>query len=273
MSIPESELDTRLLAAYLERQTSADETRRVEEALVVDAGARRRLAQLEELTRALGSPLPELESIDLLRGVRKALSEPALKPRGVWRLSPWCVGLAATLASAAAWLVAISPRESSDSEFRSKSGAAEQSDGRRWAGIQVHRVSGASQAVRANERFAASDDLVISYTNRGVSPFEYLSVFAVDDRGNVHWFYPAYEHLGADPASIVIEKAVTERALPDRIHHEFAAERISIYGLFSRRALRVSEVEAWIRKQGGRVASDSPFPDTSLHTLTLRVLP
>ena len=273
MSTPDSELDTRLLAAYLERQTSPEETRRIEEALDVDAGARRRLAQLEALTRALGSPLPELESIDLVRGVRKSLSESAAKPRATWRFSRWSVGLAASLAAMAAWLVATSPRESPDSEFRSKSGVAQQSDGRRWAGIQVHRVAGASQAVRANDRFAASDDLVISYTNRGVSPFEYLSVFAVDDQGNVHWFYPAYEHPGADPASIAIEKAVTERALPDRIHHEFAVERISIYGLFSRHPLRVSEVEAWIKKQGGSVALESPFPETTLHASRLQILP
>lgn len=273
MSTPEWELETQLLAAYLERQTSAEETRRIADAVEADAGVRQRLTELRELMRALGSPVPELESVDLVRDVRKALTESASNTRAKWRLPWWSLGLAAAFASIAVWLGGISSQKSSESEFRVKSGIATPAVERRWAGIQVYRVSGASQAVRANDRFAMSDDLVISYTNRGASPFDYLSVFAVDGHGEVHWFYPAYEHPGADPVSIVIKKDVTERALPDRIHHEFAAERISIYALFARHPVRVSQVEAWVKRQGGRVSLESPFPETSLHTLTLQVQP
>jgi len=267
-----SKLDTRELAAYLEDEVTASEARAIEAALAGDAEARKRLGELRALGDALSAPLPELERVELTSRVRKALAEPAPSPSGRRRPRTWMLGAAAALAAAFALVVGARPERSQDAEFRAKS-AAIAPNGARWAGIEVHRVDATGASERVRERLSPRDGLVFSYTNLGPAPFEYLMIFAVDAQGRVYWFYPAYEQAGTDPAAVAIQKRTSETRLPDVVHHDFAPGTLSIHGLFARRALRVSRVEAWIGEHGARLESAPPLPETSLHGVEVRVEP
>lgn len=265
-----SRFDTRELAAYLQGEVTASERRAIDAALRDDAGSRKRLDELRHLCDRLSAPVPELERLDLTAGVRAALAEPEQKRARSWL---WTLGSAAALASAAGLFLRFAPQVPAISEFRAKSASVASSESERWAGIQVHRVSDTSVAERVSDRLAARDGLVFAYSNLGPSPFDYLMIFAVDARGEVFWFYPAYERPGTDPPALPIEKGASETRLPELVRHDFARGPLAIYGLFARRPLRVSEVEASLERHGSPMTWAPPWSETSLHALRVRVEP
>ena len=134
-------------------------------------------------------------------------------------------------------------------------------------------MSDTGEAERVSDRLTVRDGLVFSYTNLGPAPFDYLMIFAVDALGKVSWYYPAYEQHGTDPSAVAIENGTSERGLPDRVHHDFAPGPLTIYGLFARHPLRVSQVEAWLGQHGARLDSVPPLAETSLHAVEVRVEP
>jgi hypothetical protein len=81
-------------------------------------------------------------------------------------------------------------------------------EGKRWAGIQIYRVSEQSGPEPLGARMAPSDGLLVSYTNLGATPFDYLMVFAVDAEHEVRWLYPAYEMPGDNPSRFRSSMAV-----------------------------------------------------------------
>src|SRR5262245_54158409 len=226
------------LAAYLEGEVTASESAALEAQLAEMPAARRRLAQLRDTRDALGAPIPELEGIDLAPAVGRALRAPAAAPRQRGRF--WAGFLTAGALAAAMGAVALWPRSSD--EFRPKSASADgdrAGEGDRWAGVQVYRVDGSGEPQRLGDRVSAREGLLFSYTNLGPQPFEWLMIFAVDGRGEVRWFYPAYESPGTNPASIGIKPGEAEVALSDAVYHDLAAGPLVLYGVFSHRPLRV----------------------------------
>jgi hypothetical protein len=272
-SADRSKPDTRELAAYLQGEVTASEARAIDAALSADAGSRKRLDELKQVCDALSAPIPELERLDLAANVQAALAKPEPSSRKRGRLWVWTLSAAAALASVGALFLGVLPRAPADSEFRAKSGGIAADGSRRWAGIQIHRVSDTGKPERVSDRLTPRDGLVFSYTNLGPTPFDYLMIFAVDAHGKVYWFYPAYERHGTDPSAVTIEKSTSETRLPDVVNHDFARGPLSIYGLFARRPLRVSDVEAWLGEHGARIASAPPLAETSLHTVQVRVEP
>lgn len=266
-------LGTRHLAAYLQGEVTASEAESIEAELRANSGARKRLAQLQHIRDALSAPVPELAELDLVARVQTALVQPSPASSTRARTLMWSLGAAAALAAVAVMLLGISPHEPLASEFRAKSSGSALAASQRWAGIQVHRVDASGKSERAHEQLRVQDGLVFSYSNLGAAPFDYLMIFAVDALGKVYWFYPAYERRGTDPPALAIEKSTSEAPLPDLIHHDFAHGPLAIYGLFARHPLRVSQVEAWLGEHGGRITSVAPLPETSLHSVTLRVEP
>ena len=127
----------------------------------------------------------------------------------------------------------------------------------RWAGISAYRVAGSGAPAAARRAHVPSDDgLLFTYTNLGARPFTHLMIFAVDASGQVRWFHPAYQQAGTNPASITIE-ANANVPLAEVVRHPFAAGPATVQALFSRRPLRVDEVEAWLarRPRGQRGAA------------------
>jgi hypothetical protein len=266
-------LSTRHLAAYLQGEVTASEAGSIETELRDNAGTRKRLAELQHIRDVLSAPVPELAQLDLVARVQTALAQPSRASSTRGRVLMRSLAAAAALVAVAVMLRDVSQHGSSASEFRAKSSGSAVAASRRWAGIQVHRIDAAGKSERADEQLTAQDDLVFSYANLGPAPFDYLMIFAVDASGKVYWFYPAYERQDTDPPAVAIQKSASEAPLPDLIHHDFAYGPLSIYGLFARHPLRVSQVEAWLGEHGGRITSVTPLPETSLHSVTLRVEP
>ncbi|HEX2733805.1 MAG TPA: hypothetical protein VHM70_19480 [Polyangiaceae bacterium] len=254
------------LAAYLEEQLGEEQRALLDAALAHDSDAQRRLEQLKRIRDLLSAPAPELDGIDLVRGVKQALLVPAPARRA--RFNAWVVsGLAA--AAGIVLAVGILARER-DEEFRPK--AALTPEAERWAGVQVHHLTQAGKAERIGAVLQKQEALAFSYTNGGPMPFEYLMIFAVDAQRQVHWFYPAYQVLGTDPESIQIGKGVTEQLLPDIIRQPFATGELTFHALFSRHPQRVLEVEGWLTKLEAGQVLEAPNAESSVQQIVARVV-
>lgn len=261
---------TELLVAYLEREVTASEAASIEVALADSAAARRELDALRGIREALSSPIPELEALDLVPGIRRALQRPApARPRRV-RFRGVLLSLAACLTLALA--IGLWRREAPDpsQQFRAKNAAEPTAE--RWAGIQAYRVAPGGEPERLGDSMAASDGLLFSYTNLGPRAFSHLMIFALDARGAVRWFHPAYERSGSNPGSIPIRRGEARVPLAELIHHPFSDGPLTIYAVFSMQPLYVAEVEA---RLAARPDPTAPLGlrDTSEQRLETRVGP
>ena len=260
--------DAALLSAYLEGEVTASERTSVEAWLKDSAEARRTLDQLNNVRDLLGAPATELESIDLASRVRTAARKP-VAPRARVRAPLW-LGAAACVALVS--FLSLRPRVASESgaEFRAKGNELRVSEGSRWAGIQVYRVSGGGAPERLGARVGANDGFLFSYTNLGTHPHRYLMVFAVDSNDQVRWFYPAYEAAGTNPESIAIEGGRANVPLGELLQHDFALGSLSLYALFSNEPANVLEIEEWVGKYG-RPERISPIAGGLLQRIDTRV--
>jgi hypothetical protein len=84
-------------------------------------------------------------------------------------------------------------------------------------------------------------------------------IFAVDAGRSVHWFYPAYERAGTNPASIPIKQGLADVPLPDLIHQDWSPGPLAIHALFSSQPLSVLEVEARIEQASSVLATREPL--------------
>jgi hypothetical protein len=265
-----------LLAAYLDGQATPEATAAIERELAVSAESRRQVEQLRAIRGALGGPIPELESVDLVPLVRLSilsneLGEPSPEPSG-WvrrlrnrmassfrslvtgrpRMLRWGA-LAAAIACIPLGVGFLRGRREAE-EFRVKGDAPREPDGTdrdRWSGVDAFHVGSvlSGEPRRLGDRLPRGDGLLFSYSNLGPQPFAYLMIFAVDAQGSVRWFHPAYEREGTDPASIPITKGEANVPLPELIHHDWPPGALSIHVLFSRKPLRVSQVEALLARR------------------------
>lgn len=263
--------DAALLSAYLEGEVTASERAGVEAWLKDSAEARRTLDQLSNVRELLGAPATALESIDLAARVRTAVRRP-VAPRTGPRMPLWLGAAAACVALVS--FFSLRPRVVGDgaAEFRAKGNALRISEGNRWAGIQVYRVSDGGAPERLGPRVGARDGFVFSYTNIGAQPFRYLMIFAVDANEKVRWFYPAYESAGTNPESISIERGRANVPLGELLQHDFARGSLSLYALFTNQPANVLEIEEWVVKNG-RPDRKSPVAGGVLQRIDTRVEP
>jgi hypothetical protein len=196
--------------------------------------AQERLASLRQMIDELRRPPAWAASTDLTAAVRARAAAPIEPARHRAR---WFAG-GALVAAAAAGLIAFVAIDREEPGIRVKGGAA---DPDRWVGVKLHTGSGAPVGGSVPR-----GELRVSYTNLGPEPYSHLMVFAVDAAGEVRWFYPAWTDPAADPVAIAIEPGAAETALPDLIEHQLAPGRLVLCGLFLRRAVSVTEVEAAI---------------------------
>jgi hypothetical protein len=287
------------LAAYLEGEVTTSEAEYIAETLRRDAAAQHCLEQLKQIRDALSAPV-ELGSLDIASRVEAALeaerggARSGVARRGVFdiiggRAGPWkgwlTRGVLLLGTAAAALLLVLSALEQQPDEFRAKSVGAGEREERRWAGIQVHRLSAEGRPERVPEVKASagreprpgeihrSDRLVLSYTNGGLKPFEYLMIFGIDEADRVYWFYPSYESAGTNPASVAIAAGAVEAALPNAIEHDLSPGPFWMYGLFTHHPLHVDDVESWFARGadddgGGRAPADG-----YLQVIRLQVIP
>jgi len=184
----------------------------------------------------------KLDSMDLVPELVRRLSgkaRPVRRHQRVFRLAIAGAGVVCLTLVAVLWLSRIS-------EYRSKGGRAEDAD--RWVGVSTWVIDPNGKSQRVEGRIGTKSKLAFGYTNLGTHPFEYLMIFAVDSRGKIHWFYPAYLKTKENPQSLPISAGVQDKELPEEIEFQPAPGRLRLIGLFTRRPLRVKQLEAWVNK-------------------------
>lgn len=275
----------RELIAYLEQKVTPSEAARLEARLADSASARRRLAELRDLRAALATPWPEVERVDLVASVHKAIAAPMPRPplrellarRLLWFAVPAVFSAIVLLGFFSPHLPGVgggSPgaRPAGPDEFRARAAAPPGTEAEHWVALQIYRKGDDRPPERVRERIKAGDGLLFAYTNLGPQPFAHLMIFAVSSQGDVYWFYPEYRDSTTDPSSVRIREAQAEAELPDLVHHRLAPGPVAIYGLFTRTSLRVSEVEKAVaqEKQPGRRL---PVPGSAQYIVTVEVVP
>jgi hypothetical protein len=145
--------------------------------------------------------------------------------------------LGGALAAAVAVLLLTLPRVvPPDAEAFAARGALKQAP----ITLEVYRLAdGRSTPVRGSIR--RGDELAFAYTNRAERA--YLMIFGVDEHGHVFWFQPLWSDAKLDPESASIVKGPGLRELSEAVSHDFDGQSLTLYGLFSDRALHVREVE------------------------------
>lgn len=102
---------------------------------------------------------------------------------------------------------------------------------------------GSAPALLEGARLGPGDGILVRYSNHSTAAV-YLMVFALDERGSVHWLHPAYLNESTNPTSLELARNVTHRVLPEVAEPEDAAAgALRVYALLSPRALDVKSVE------------------------------
>ena len=225
------DIPTRVLVRYLQGEMTRSETEETARRIEDSRSSRERLDQIRAMMGALEKAPSWIGSVDLVERVRTARSSsaaprPARSPRRTW----WVSAAAATAAVAAVVVAVGLSRSDRDAgggperagagavpgAVRAKGGGAAPGEPDRWVGISLFQPPAPpDRGARLVQDQVPRGDLLVSYTNLGPRPFEYLMVFAIDAAGQVRWFYPAYEEAGTNPAAVPIERGAADRMLPE----------------------------------------------------------
>jgi hypothetical protein len=263
----QSQPSTEELAAYLEGELSAVRARRMESALADSLDGRRRLHHLITIRERLVAHDPELERIDLVPALARAIAQPSA-PRAA-AVPAWACGVASLGLVGIALVFSLADREAG--EYRPKS-ALISTPSKTRAGVQVWRTDATQPPQPVLAEISRADGLLFSVTNLGPTAFTHLMLFAVDAGAEIRWFYPAYLKQGTDPQSIPIAQQQVHALLPNLIHHGYATGPLTIFALFTYEPLHVSQVEAWLIANQRR-PREPPLSAAKLQTFDLVVNP
>lgn len=201
---------------------------------------RSRHATMLAMARNLAPDAGEFEDANLVGDVMQAIRVAKVPsrsraPRVIWRWL-WAPLL---VASAAAVLLIAKPFSSDRQDgFVARGGSAASPD--RWVSIEIYRASGAGYR-RVIDRIASEDALAFAYSNRGDEGYRYLMILAVDEAGQVFWYYPARPGAG-----VSISKTA-HADLPEEIRHRLRPGRLRVFALFLKEARAVADVEQALR--------------------------
>lgn len=258
----------RELAQYLEGELTQSRAAEIAAQLSESPEVRAHLQQVQALIKRVAEVDPSLESVDLLPRLQAAIARDKTTPARPRLL--WVLGAGLGLGVAAVLVVLVGgPLLRSPAAFHEK-GAAMGTPGR-WAGIEAYQVENGHRAHQWDQPLHPNSALAFSYRNGGSSPFSHLAVFSVDEKGDVFWYYPAWERSGEDPSSVSIQSSETAVDLPDAIQHAYAPGRLHLHALFTRHPFHVSELEAILRAVNWGEALQ--VPDATDHEIELRVEP
>jgi hypothetical protein len=129
-------------------------------------------------------------------------------------------------------------------------------------GFVGHAAPGAAPPLLEGARLRPGDGILVRYSNPAEQD-AYLMVFALDERGSVHWIHPAYLNESTNPTSLKLAREVTNRVLPDVAEPEDAAPGLlRVYALLSHSALDVKSVESKLTGPSPSVAD--LFPEAEI---------
>jgi hypothetical protein len=232
-------------------------------------------ATMVAMTRRLAPDANEFDDpslvADVMRAVRAAQSP--TRSRTTWarmaRRWLWAPMLAA---SAAIVLLVARPYSSNRADgFLARGGAPMNPD--RWVSIEIYRATGAGYR-RIVDRIATDDALAFAYSNRGDEGYRYLQIIAMDETGEIFWYYPAKEH-GAYGVDITRSARAD---LPDEIRHHLRPGRLRIFALFSKEPHAPADVEHILRQdlrtaKGLDRMKRASFPEAGQQSFLLTVSP
>ncbi len=213
---------------------------------------------------------PEIakDVMTLIRMGRTSL-EPAQPKRfrPIWMLVPAAAGALALL------LVLAWPHTGPDSDGFQIRGSGEDPD--RWVSVKAFR-SGQEGYQALDDQLQSNDSLAFSYRNLSQC-YHHLMVFAVDQEGQVFWYYPAHSQQGINPASIAIDSEAKDVPLPDQVQHPLRPGSLRLFALFSAEPLRVNAVETAVAQD--LLTAESllhwqriNIPDTGQHSILWTVI-
>src|SRR5262249_22412971 len=96
------------------------------------------------------------------------------------------------------------------------------------------------------------------FAYRSTGEHAYLAVFAVDDRGRVYWYFPAWSDGHHPPAAIPIQRSDRLVELPEAVRQDLAGDRLWLYAAFVDRPWITPEIEARaaVASPGGPILLD-----------------
>lgn len=205
----------------------------------------------EDLRLLKVSPGPSLGTEDFMERVMSACAaQPSAKPTRRRRLGAWSYGTAAVIAAAAAVTLVALRTPTQDDGLGALAGHVTA----RGAGLPSRAATvqafvartgpGVAPALLEGAELGPGDGILVRYSN----PTEhaaYLMVFALDQRGDVHWIHPAYLNEHDSPSSLHLEPRATLKVLDEVAEPENPAPGpLRVYALLSEAPLRVKDVEA-----------------------------
>lgn len=115
--------------------------------------------------------------------------------------------------------------------------------------VHVYRVPPGGRAQPVIDTIGRDDELAFAYENGAKK--QHLLVFAVDERGEVYWFHPAWTDAAADPTALAIAVDPGVRELGEAVRHPFRGEKLTIHAVFLDKPVSVRQIEAMLR--GGTI--------------------
>ena len=177
--------------------------------------------------------------------------------------SPWRVAGPVVLALAASLVLFVVTRPVT-SEPQARGGATVADDA--WVRLTVHHAT-PQGFTEVGPTIGANEPLAFAYDDRATPAFTHLMVFAVDGRGRVFWYEPAFDDVAQNPTSLPISAGA--HALEGQTSHALEPGTLTVHAVFSRRPLDVRTVEAAVAKS--RPGDRLPLEDTGQHRRTLQV--
>jgi len=216
---------TASIDTYFERGLSPESAHALYGHIPTCAGCRRRYDRRLVLASLLpGSMGPKAR-------LRTSLDVPSV-PRTAPR---WWATAAAALAVAACLALFARSRSHDDASFHER-GATRTSGPR----LEVYRLNGPSPRY-VTDIVANREELAFAYTNPTAK--KRLLVFAVDEHRHVYWYYPAWTVPDERPIAVPIVATRESVELKEGVKHDFDAQLLRLYGVFTDEPMTTTEVE------------------------------
>jgi hypothetical protein len=246
MIFPIHVLATRRLDRYFERGLGPRGEAALRAHVAVCARCRRRYERHLLLEAALPGGTARLEG-RLWRGIAGRSAAPARpRPRAVWAGAGLLAAAGAAAAGVALAPAALDPARPAALERGPAPGVEPAIE--LPPALHVFRAAadGRGDPLAPGGRLGPDDGVLLAYSNPGAR-HGWLMVFAVDDRGEVFWYYPSFERAGEDPEAVPIVRGRSGVELGEEIRHALRPGPLRFHALFLEAPARVSAVEALVR--------------------------
>lgn len=259
------------LALYLIGEVTGSQAEVIEEHLSLCGVCRKELESMRDMVNRIGKSSDSTEDRDYLPDIRRRIDSGDFGHQRKSRKWSFIAAAGIVLLALATLVVFLLQSGKTDDEFTVKSDLPPVLEQDRWVGIQAYSVGASGTPMELGDIHRESDYLIFSYTNLGENPFDFMMVFAVDEKGRVYWYHPAYTQEGEDPVSITISKGAERIELREKVRHDYPEGRLWIYGLFTNAPMRVSSIEKMLTTttRGKRI----PIEGSAQHILVTEVKP